>query len=156
MAVEVRHWQQEDAEALARAVEESVEHLRPWMPWISEEPKTPAERLELIRLWQREQRDGTGEFFAIWRDGQVVGSCGLHRRIGPGGMEIGYWVHPGHLRRGVATFAARELVARAFADPAVAHVEIRHDRANVASGRIPARLGFERVDEEHYEPEAPG
>ena len=31
MAVELRHWRVEDADAQARAIEESLEHLRPWM-----------------------------------------------------------------------------------------------------------------------------
>ena len=156
MDVEVRHWREDDAEALSRAVEESLEHLRPWMPWISEEPKAPSVRRELIRTWQREQREGSGEFFGIWNDGELAGACGLHRRIGPGGLEIGYWVHPDHVRRGLATQASRELVARAFSDRAVDHVEIHHDRANPASGAIPAKLGFERVDEQPHRPEAPG
>ena len=27
---------------------------------------------------------------------EVTGGCGLIARIGPGGLEIGYWLHPGH------------------------------------------------------------
>jgi RimJ/RimL family protein N-acetyltransferase len=154
--VVVRHWREDDAGALSRAVEESLEHLRPWMPWIADEPKSHADRVALIRGWERERRERTGEFFGIWVDGRVAGSCGLHRRIGEGGLEIGYWVHPDHLRRGVATEAARQLVERAFAEPAVDRVEIHHDRANAPSGRIPARLGFERTGERRQPPEAPG
>ncbi len=83
----------------------------------------------------------------MWLDGELVGSSGLHRRIGPGGLEIGYWIHPRHLRRGLATEVARQLTDRAFADPSVDRVEIHHDRANAASGGVPAKLGFELVGE---------
>jgi ribosomal-protein-serine acetyltransferase len=156
MAVELRHWRVEDAGAQARAIGESLEHLRPWMPWAADEPKPPEERVAMIRGWEAERRAGTGEYFAVWLDGAVVGSCGLHRRIGPSGIEIGYWIHPAHLRRGLATEVARQLCERAFAEPEIDHVEIHHDRANVASGGVPAKLGFELVGDTPRAPQAPG
>ena len=155
MDVVVRHWREEDATALARAVVESLDHLRPWMPWAEEEPKSPAARLELIRRWERERMAGGDEFLGIWLDGQLVGGCGLHRRIGPGGFELGYWVHRGFTRRGVATAAARQLCEHAFAAPSTDRVEIHHDRANVASAGVAAALGFERVGERRRAPQAP-
>jgi len=85
-----------------------------------------------------------------------VGSCGLHYRIGSGGAEIGYWIHVDHLRRGLATEVARQLTERAFADPAIDRVEVHHDRANVASGGVPPKLGFEHVSDTPRAPNAPG
>jgi hypothetical protein len=38
----LRRWRAQDAEALGRAVAQSIEHLRPWMAWIAEEPATLA------------------------------------------------------------------------------------------------------------------
>ena len=156
MTMELRHWRAEDAEAQARAIEESLDHLRPWMPWAADEPKPHAERVAMIESWEAERRAGTGEYIGVWLDGEVVGSCGLHRRIGPGGVEIGYWIHPAYVRRGLATEVARRLTATAFADPAIERVEIHHDRANVASGGVPAKLGFEHVGDTPKAPEAPG
>ena len=156
MAVELRELREGDAEAFNAAVHESLDELRPWMPWAAEEPRPVAERLELIRRWARERREGGDHSFGIFLDGAVAGACGLHRRIGPGGLEIGYWVRTRDTGRGVATEAARRLCEHAFADPAVDHVEIHHDRANAASGRIPAKLGFERIEERPNAPEAPG
>ena len=156
MAVELRHWQVEDAGAQARAIEESLAHLRPWMPWAADEPKPLGARVQMIREWEAERRAGTGEYLAVWLDGDVAGSCGLHRRIGPSGVEIGYWVHPAYTRRGVATEVARQLCERAFSDPEVERVEIHHDRANVASGGVPPKLGFERVGDTPRAPQAPG
>jgi len=156
VGVVVRHWREEDADALSAAILESLEHLRPWMPWAAEEPKSPAARLALIRGWERERLAGGDGFLGIWLDGRVAGGCGLHRRIGPGGLELGYWVRPDLTRRGVATEAARQLCGRAFAAPSTDRVEIRHDRANAASGGVPAKLGFERAGERRRPPQAPG
>jgi ribosomal-protein-serine acetyltransferase len=138
----LRRWRVEDAPAQHRAVLESLEHLRPWMPWIASEPLPLAEREELIAAWEREWAAGGDVYLAILVGEDVAGSAGLHRRIGPGGVEIGYWLHPGFTGRGHATAAARALTAAALAVDGIDRVEIRHDHANVASRAVPVRLGF--------------
>jgi len=152
MQVSLRPWRVEDAPALARAVAESLDHLRPWMPWAAGEPRPAAWRAELIREWEA----GGDEVLGIFADGQVAGGCGLHRRIGDDGLELGYWVHAAFTRRGVATETVRQLCERAFADPSVARVEIHHDRANAASGAVAARAGFTHVSDAERPPQAPG
>jgi RimJ/RimL family protein N-acetyltransferase len=69
----------------------------------------------------------------------------LHHRIGPGALELGYWVATAFTGRGVATAAVGLLAAEAFADPAIGHVEIHHDARNAASGAVAARAGFTPV-----------
>jgi len=110
----------------------------------------------MLREWERRRLSGQDEFLGVWLDDELVGSCGLHYRIGPGGAEIGCWIHPAHARRGIATEVARQLCERAFADPDVDRVEIHHDRANVASGGVPPKLGFEHVGDTRRAPVAPG
>ena len=152
----LRCWEPRDAPLLKEAVDSSLDHLRPWMPWAAEEPKPLEAREAMLRGWEVERRAGIQEFLAGELDGELVGSCGLHRRIGPGGVEIGYWIHPAHVRRGLATEVARQLCERAFADPGIERVEIHHDRANVASGGVPPKLGFALVGERRRAPQAPG
>jgi RimJ/RimL family protein N-acetyltransferase len=72
----------------------------------------------------------------------------MHRRIGPDGIELGYWIAASHTRRGLATAAAAALTDAALALPSIRRVEIHHDTNNRASAGIPARLGFEQVGEE--------
>jgi len=59
---------------------------------------------------------------------RVVGSCGLHRRIAPDGLELGYWIHPDFTGRGLACTIAERLTQAAFAVPEITHVEIHHDK----------------------------
>lgn len=153
-ALVVRPWRVEDAPALHVAVTESVEHLRPWMPWIAEEPLTVAQRRGLIAGWQS-MADAGDRVYGMFVGDDAVGGCGLHARIGPGGLEIGYWVRVGHTGRGYATAAARRLTEIAFEDPSVDRVEIRHDATNARSSRVPAKLGYVRVDDLHRPPVAP-
>jgi ribosomal-protein-serine acetyltransferase len=117
------------------------------MPWVAGEPQTLEERRAMLVGWEREWSAGGDVLLGIFMDGRVAGSCGLHRRIGPGGVEIGYWVHPAFTRRGLATTAARLLTVAAFLLPAIDRVEIHHDRANAASAGIPRKLGFELAGE---------
>lgn len=58
-------------------------------------------------------------------------------------------------RARIASAAVRCLVVGAFPMPDVECVEVHHDVANIASGRIPERLGFSFVEERADEPVAP-
>ena len=143
----LRRWVIADAHQLWRAVAESAEHLRPWMSWMADEPLTPDARRQLLVRWEQEWRTGGDAVFGIFVDGHVAGSCGLHRRRGPGVLEIGYWIHSAFIGRGLARAAARLLTDVAFSEPGIEAVEIHHDKANVASAGIPRGLGFQFVGE---------
>jgi RimJ/RimL family protein N-acetyltransferase len=143
----LRRWVQEDVQVLGQAVGDSIEHLRPWMPWIAKEPLSVTERRALIDEWERDWLAGGDVVMGVFVDGRVAGGCGLHHRIGPGGLETGYWTHPAFLRGGVATSAARLLTHAAFTRADVTHVEIHHDKANQASAGIPRKLRFQLVRE---------
>jgi len=99
----LRRWVPDDAAALCAAVEENLEHLRPWMPWIAGEPKTVEARVALINQWTNEWERGGDVVVGALLEGIIVGSTGLHRRRGPDVLEIGYWVDHRYVRQGIAT-----------------------------------------------------
>lgn len=148
-------WEPADVPALSAAVRVSAEHLAPWMPWARERP-TDSEREARIAEWELRRRNGEEVVYGIFSGGAVVGGCGLVRRIAPDGLEIGYWVHVDHLRRGIASAAVALLTESAFELDGITHVEIHHDKANVASAAVPRKLGFTFLGEFPDEPEAPG
>ncbi|MFD4659791.1 GNAT family N-acetyltransferase [Kitasatospora sp. NPDC058444] len=123
-------------------IEESLEHLRPWMPWVAEHSrdKTAEFLAGRAELWE----SGRDFSYAIVLDGAIVGTCGLFlREDTPADVrEIGYWLHPAATGRGLVTRAVRAVAEEAFRLPGVEGVEIVHDPANRASGAVPARLGF--------------
>jgi RimJ/RimL family protein N-acetyltransferase len=143
----IRRWVGADVEPMAQVVAESVEHLRPWMPWVEQEPLTLEARRELVSGWERDWLAGGDVVLGILRSGEIVGGTGMHRRIGHGGIEIGYWVHPARLRQGIATTAAGLVTEAAFSQTRIDRVEIHHDKANVASAGVPAKLGFTLIEE---------
>jgi RimJ/RimL family protein N-acetyltransferase len=154
--VHLRRWVIDDTEALGRVVTVSLEHLRPWMPWIASEPLSLAERRELIAGWERNWAKGGDVLLGVFMAAEIVGSGGLHRRIAPDGLEIGYWIHPGHVRRGLASRTAALLTTLGLSAPGITHIEIHHDQANVASAGVARKLGFALIAEEADVPEAPG
>jgi ribosomal-protein-serine acetyltransferase len=152
----LRHWTEDDVPALNAAVWESVEHLRPWMPWIAGEPETVARRTERVVRWRGEWEAGTDSILGVFLDDVPIGGTGYHRRVGAGGVEIGYWIHVDHVGKGYATELTRALTDAAFAIDGIDRVEIHHDKANVPSGRVPEKLGFTLTEEKPRTAEAPG
>ncbi len=154
-----------DAAAVAAAVRASLEHLEPWMPWATPEAGTvqvqAARITEVNAGWSR----GT-DFVYVLRlpvdDAEatdpkmVVGVIGLHRRVGRGAIEVGYWTHVDFQGRGYMSAAAKAATDVAGSLAGVERVEIHTDEANVRSAAIPPKLGFrlERVDTRV--PQAPG
>jgi ribosomal-protein-serine acetyltransferase len=144
----IRSWHQSDAGVLSRVIFENLDHLRPWMPWARELPDNRAKIRAAMGAFLLEAVTRPDELVALVSGGDLAGGSGLHPRIGPGGFEIGYWVRKDFTRRGIATAAAGALTEQAFARPDIDRVEIRHDRANVASEGVPRRLGYALVGEE--------
>jgi ribosomal-protein-serine acetyltransferase len=143
----VRLWSVEDADALGTAIAESTEHLRPWMAWIANEPMSIDDRQAFIAECTLQWRAGDDAIYGIWLDGDVAGGTGLHRRGVPRTLEIGYWLHPSFVSRGLATRVARVLTTAALEVPDIDAVEIHHASDNIASEGVPRRLGYRRLDD---------
>jgi len=138
--VRLRRHREDDLDAVFQAVTDSLDHLRPWMPWAADYTRQAAAGFLAASAcgWE----DGSEYNYAIVTDGTLAGGCGLMARIGPGGLEIGYWVRQGYTRRGLATTASAALVEQAFRLPDVERVEIVIDELNLASAGVPRKLGF--------------
>ncbi len=154
-ALNIRRWEVSDAEVQHQAILECADHLRPWMGWMADEPQTLDERRAMIAGWENEWAGGGDVYLGVFVDDDVAGSCGLHRRRGPRVLEIGYWVQRAFLRRGIATAIGWLLTDAAFTVPGITHVEIHHDKANVASAGVPRRLGYQSLGEEPDQVQAP-
>jgi ribosomal-protein-serine acetyltransferase len=155
--VRLRRWSPDDATALLSAVIESQDDLRPWMPWADGYDEDRA--VGYLRDCDTQWASGHAFTYAIVVGDRIVGSAGLHKRGGDGALEVGYWVHSGWTGRGIATDATAALTDAALALPGIKQVEIYHDAANAASGRIPAKLGYRRLGERptrHLWAPAPG
>lgn len=145
--VVLRRWRADDAPALLTAVLDSMDQLRPWMPWAEGyDPTAAAGFLDAgIAAWEAR----TELLYALVdRDDDLLGSVGLHTRLGPGRVEVGYWLCADATGQGYATLAAAAVTDAAFALDEVGVVEIHVDRANARSRAVPERLGFTLQEEQ--------
>src|SRR5262249_2663757 len=130
----LRRVQVDDADGIATAVGASLDYLRPWMPWATldaAEPRTQRIPVaEADEVWEQ----GTDFIYSVLLRPEltVIGEIGLHRRVGDGGMEIGYWIDTRYSGRGLGTEAAGLLTDLALALPGVTRTEIHCDVANQA------------------------
>jgi RimJ/RimL family protein N-acetyltransferase len=63
-------------------------------------------------------------------------------RIGPGGLEIGYWIRASATRQGIATESSAALTRVGLEVCCADRIEIRIDPGNEASLGVPRKLGF--------------
>jgi ribosomal-protein-serine acetyltransferase len=139
----LRRWYPDDAGALYRAVTDSIDHLSPWLPWAPGYSYQAA--AEFIAATAKDWASDSAYNYAMIVDGAIAGGAGLHTEAEPDRLEIGYWVHRAHTRRGLATAASAALTEQAFLLPGINCVEIYHDPRNTASEGIPRKLGFTRL-----------
>jgi RimJ/RimL family protein N-acetyltransferase len=146
-------WRPEDVDEVLEAVRSSFTDLQQWMHWAQTMPTREEQRKALA--------DGNAAFDAGTDFGYLVretatralvGGGGVHRRVGPGAVEIGYWVRSDRRDRGYATTATEAMTDAVFTHLAdVDRVEIHMDRTNFASARIPEKLSYRLVRTERRE-----
>jgi len=96
----IRCWEPADASLLKDAIDRSLEHLRPWMPWTPAEPEELGVVVERLRAFRAEFDAEENWIYGILTpdDSRVLGGTGLHPRGNPGSVEIGYWVAADEVR----------------------------------------------------------
>lgn len=124
-----------DAWLLKKSVDESIEHLKPWMPWAWNEPESIEAKAERVKSFKEEFDFNPAET-------ELIGSCGLHTRLEHNAREIGYWVNVNHLNKGYATEIVEALVRVGFEKENLTRIEIRCDANNKVSARVPEKCGF--------------
>jgi RimJ/RimL family protein N-acetyltransferase len=140
----IRCWNPRDAPLLKEAIDSSLEHLQPWMPWAREEPRPLEDKVQLLRRFRGLFDTGKDFVYGIFSldESEVVGGTGLHTRVGDDAFEIGYWIRASRAREGLATEAVAALTRVAFIVCGVDRVEIHVEPANTASLGVPRKLGF--------------
>ena len=140
----LRCWDPHDAPRVKEAVDSSLDHLRPWMPWAREEPRPLEEKAELLRRFRGQFDLGRNFVYGIFdrEESEVVGGSGLHTRVGPDAFEIGYWIRADRIGQGLATEATAALTRVGLELCGGDRIEIRVDPSTTRSAAVPRKLGF--------------
>lgn len=137
-----------DGAALNEAVVQSLDELKPWLPWAQKAPTPEESELTCRQMAARvAQRSDLPLFiFARAADGgfgRLIGGTGLHRLDwSVPRFEIGYWRRNGEQGQGLITEAVRTLMRFAFDALHARRVEIRMSGDNLKSRALAERVGF--------------
>jgi RimJ/RimL family protein N-acetyltransferase len=140
----LRCWQPSDAEMLAAATNENIDHLRTFMVWADNYPQPIEQTIESLRKWRGSFDLGQDFPYGVFNreETRVLGGTGLHTWLGKNVREIGYWIHKDFTNRGLATELSAALTRVAFDVENVERVEIHCVVENVASAAVPRKLGY--------------
>jgi RimJ/RimL family protein N-acetyltransferase len=146
-----------DEDLIAGAVHENLDRLRQWMPWATAEAAMSSTQRERLITVEQGWDDGNDFSFLLIdaTETELLGIFGLHARIGPAAIEMGYWLSRSAEGKGYAANAASALTDIALELLDISRVEIHCDEANIRSQRIPQRLGYRLDRIEPHEITAP-
>lgn len=133
-----------DGPEVNAAIVETIDSLRPWMPWAQEIPtvEQSEERMRQVRCGFLER---TNLWLILFLKGTstLVGSSGLHvKDWAVPKFEIGYWCRKRFEGQGYITEAVRGITTFAFETLGARRVEIRCDAENARSRRVAERAGY--------------
>jgi RimJ/RimL family protein N-acetyltransferase len=134
-----------EAMEINQAVRESIDQLKPWMPWAQSTPTLEETQIycqqalagQALRkeiTYRLYLRDGGGLAGTIWM-GRLNWSVPR--------FEFGYWTRTSMSGRGYMTEAVTALRVFALDKLRARRIEIRTDERNVRSRRVAERTGFE-------------
>lgn len=133
-----------DGAAMHAAVMESLDDLRPWMPWAQH----PADAKGYEAICRRKYAEWILRedlMLTLWRkrDGAYVGGSGLHRiDWSVPCVEIGYWLRTRMTGQGYMTEAVQAITGFAFAHLHAQRIEIHVDAKNTRSIAVAERAGY--------------
>ena len=140
----VRCYNPSDAQMLADSITENIEHLKPWMAWIHNEPEPLQFKIDRLKRYRGDFDLNEDFVYGIFdkEETRLLGGTGLHTRIGDAQLEIGYWMHKDFINRGLVTESTAALVKVSFEIIHTHRLEIHCDPGNLASAAVPRKLGF--------------
>lgn len=133
-----------DGMMLYEAVSESIQHLKPWMPWAHQQV-TPEIEEGIVRRMHADflKREDLPLFILRKEDNAFIGGSGLHRfDWNVPRFEIGYWVRANQQGKGYITEAVWGITNFAFDILFAERIEIHTDDRNERSWRVAERLRF--------------
>jgi RimJ/RimL family protein N-acetyltransferase len=140
----IRCYEPEDAPLLKAAVDSSIDHLLPWMPWARYEPQSVEDKVELCRMFRGQFDLDQNYIYGIFSPDETeqLGGSGFHKRSHEGALEIGYWVVASAVGRGIATEVTAVQTRAGFELAGLDRIDIQVDPENERSLAIPRKLGF--------------
>ena len=131
------------------AILETFDKLHKMMPWAKTKP-TIEESEEYVRqaaanwILKKDEEPYLPLFMFDKDNNQFVGGTGYHHiNWEVPCLEIGYWIRDSYSGKGLMTEAVNALTRYAINQLSVKRIEIRCDKNNLQSKKVPERLGYQ-------------
>lgn len=117
-------------------------------PWDATMPPGESKQVwtfgAMVRMLHRESRAGRQMAFAVEYDGAFIGQVTVHNIVRGSAQfgSIGYWIDPGHARRGLMTRSVKLVIDHLLGEAGLHRVEIAIRPENQASLRLMEKLGI--------------
>lgn len=144
----LRSYEVDDGPLLSDAVNESYEHLRPWLPWAKPHQSVDESR-RLVRQFRGKYllaQDFVLGVFSPHGD-RLLGGTGFHLREGPlstQSAEIGMFIRHSEAGRGLGVRVLKAMIEWGFTEWPWLRLSWRCDERNVASMRVAEKGGLHR------------
>lgn len=140
----IRAWDPKDYALLKDAIDRSIDHLLPFLPWARYEPEPIDDKIARIRRWRADYDSDKEYVMGVFSpdETKALGGTGLHARVGDHALEIGYWIAAEAVRQGFATELSAALTKVGFEVMGMRRMEIHCDERNIGSAKVPEKLGY--------------
>ena len=132
----------DDAEAVAQLLVENHHHLAGWFRWATLENATPD--VQRARIEALAEESDVHYLMRTKADDEPIGILSGHARVGPGGVELGYWLSASAEGHGYVSEAVARMTRWFLGEGELVRVVIRARPDNARSLAVPRRLGFTR------------
>jgi len=140
--LEMRCWEPADAPELQRFLADNDEYLRPWVPWMADEPKPLEAKVKELRSWRAAfDLDQTWLWSLRLSGGALAGGSVMNRLPGDA-VDLGGWGTAELGGRGLYGRAAAAATRVAFELLGMARVQGICESTNTRSIHVMRRLGF--------------
>lgn len=138
----LRSFQPDDAAELFRAVDESRQHLRPWLRWVDATTKQEHIQQFIHRTLQQLHNQEALELGLV-HNRHIIGGIGMHEWDHMlKKAQLGYWVRKEYEGQGIVNKALTRFIDFLFEKPGLNKIEIHFMPSNKRSAAVADRLGF--------------
>ncbi len=140
----IRCYKPSDALSLKTAIDQSLDHLLPWMPWAKNEPEELSQKVERLRKYRGQfDLDLSYTYWIFEKDNKtLVWSSWYHNSSETWSLEIWYWIRLSHIGKWFATEVTKALTKTWFEMLSLECIHIHCDSKNERSANIPQKLWF--------------
>lgn len=138
----LRTYQLDDNQELFIAIDESRQHLRPWLNWVDNTTK-PEHSLHFIQHSLHQLHAQEGIALGIFHKRAIIGGIGMHhwdQTISK--AQLGYWISKAYEGKGIINTCMTRFIDFLFEKVGLNKLEIHFITNNQRSARVAEKLGF--------------